>query len=71
MYGLTEELKPCPFCGGRVIFGHGIDGGVTGIQCCACKSTTKFYAERFEWKKNEAVGEQMDRWIEAWNRRSE
>ena len=57
---MTEDLKPCPFCGGKAILG--IDENDRKrpyfVYCDKCNNSTAFYKS-----KRKAV--------EAWNRRVE
>ena len=68
---MTEELKPCPFCGGKAILKKGFSktqGKFTNqrlIQCseCGCR-TVLFKLLPFQaWKDNEQAC------INAWNKR--
>lgn len=61
------ELKPCPFCGGKVKFNHNIELVPDGIYCPACRMLVRYYGIRA--KKNEVFGVIMDEIAEAWNRR--
>lgn len=49
-----EELKPCPFCGGKAWIGISIE--LCQIQCESCGAKIK--------------GKYKDRLIEAWNKRA-
>lgn len=51
------NLKPCPFCGGKVEIVTGLLKGLTMIHCKQCGSLTSF-------QKNEKA----DKAIEMWNR---
>ncbi len=54
---LTEELQPCPFCGGRALVGD--CAGVVSVSCqddlCGC----------------EIVADTIEESIAKWNRRAE
>lgn len=52
------NLKPCPFCGGRVEIVIGLLKGLTMIECKRCRSLTSF-------QNNETA----DKAAEMWNRR--
>ena len=52
------NLKPCPFCDGKVEIVTGLLKGVTMIHCNQCRSLTSF-------QNNETV----DKAAEMWNRR--
>ena len=61
-----SDLKTCPFCGGRVIIGRGIDGEITGILCRTCKVRVKW---DIQMKAHETFGENEAKWAEKWTRR--
>lgn len=61
------ELKPCPFCGGKVDFNYNIELEPDGIICNNCKTVLRFM--RVRHKKNDPYGVVMDRMAEIWNRR--
>lgn len=64
------ELKPCPFCGGKVDYQYDGNFELSGIHCPRCHSRTTFY--RFLTpKKSETYGETMDKWADCWNRRED
>lgn len=65
--GVDISLKPCPFCGGEVIFARDLEGEIHGIYCHKCKSKVKF---QIEFKKSDTFGKTMTDWAEAWNRRA-
>ena len=63
------ELKPCPFCGGKVNFAYDIQLLPNGIRCGRCHILVRFCNveppgphELFERTMNEIA--------EAWNRRT-
>lgn len=37
---MSDELKPCPFCGGEATFGTNSGSGYEYIRCCRCKART-------------------------------
>ena len=53
-----NELKQCPFCGGKAETIKGFIAGVTMIVCNNCKATVSFGGR-----------EARDKTIQAWNRR--
>lgn len=55
---MTEELKPCPFCGGNPDVYSWNGGGVVWVRCRSCGIDYKAYAN-------------ADEAIEAWNTRYE
>lgn len=58
-----DELKPCPFCGGKPrLF---VSDGVRVI-CSKCYASTKALTDRMENDSNAT-----ERVIEAWNRRAD
>lgn len=56
---MSEELKPCPFCGGKNLYRHkDSDGlGQTWVWCADCGASGP-------------VKEERSHAIEAWNRRT-
>lgn len=64
--GMSEELKPCPFCGGKarmhVAFASGGDHSVgVYVECLECRSCS-------ETKWGDGAQEKA---ADAWNRRAE
>lgn len=56
---MTEELKPCPFCGGEVMLILSKDA-LAFIECKKC-------GVRVDWHDRELHESKVD--LEAWNRR--
>lgn len=61
---MSEALKPCPFCGGKVEIyaydrGDGKEGDLYGIECEHCEVTMSGWY----WNKDET--------IKIWNRRAD
>lgn len=57
-----NELKPCPFCGGKANFKFRNDA--VFVRCDICEAQAKLYNASVDWcAKNEAA--------KAWNRRAE
>lgn len=54
-----DELKPCPFCGGKAERGH--YDGIVWIECTECEASTKGID----------TGLFYEQAIAAWNRRTE
>lgn len=75
---MTDNLKPCPFCGGEAAFreygnGHKGTGEFTAcyeIGCAKCKIYFRFDSV-FRLKNGQPIFETngYDKCIEAWNRR--
>lgn len=59
------ELKPCPFCGGRVDYWHDIELNPVGVQCHTCK----MFVRMSGMKQGKVFGDTMARIAERWNRR--
>lgn len=61
-----EELKPCPFCGGKGKIIHtksGFDGrGMSAVICEICGAKSENYPISFNYSSDEKA-------IGAWNRR--
>lgn len=55
-----EELKRCPFCGGKASYFDAL--GWCAVQCDECHATTRSIQACCEYSAKEKV-------IEAWNRR--
>ena len=71
-YEITEELKPCPFCGNeslvfRFWVGHGEahEYAYGSIACGSCKAVTVWTFDRDDISRNDAQRFCSD----AWNRR--
>ena len=57
-----NELKPCPFCGGKAALeDYGLNGNFKIVKCAECGARTKLFL------KGLTLGEDA---IEAWNRRA-
>lgn len=63
------DLKPCPFCGGKVDFNHNIAGVPDGIRCMGCRTILRYL--RIKHQNSKPFGIVMDEMAEAWNRRAE
>lgn len=59
-----EELKPCPFCGGRAVV-H-VDGGVTVI-CTDCRCRTVILEDGIA--QGRPTGSAVEHVIKKWNLR--
>lgn len=63
---MSEELKPCPFCGGEAEAFYDDAGGVYEVQCQECG------AEPYIGSRSGALGMRtLGDVIKAWNRRAE
>ena len=54
---MSDELKPCPFCGGEAFFHEIVEYGVK-VVCKNCWNESKFYHDKIDA-------------IEAWNKRTQ
>ncbi len=61
------DLKPCPFCGGEVIFNSNVCMEPDGIWCSSCKAVVRFRRIRVE--SDEKFERTMMAIANAWNRR--
>ena len=63
------EHRPCPFCGGRVMYVRDpMDcAEIKGIYCLGYNALVKW---NIEVKKNETFGETETKWLDKWNRRA-
>lgn len=63
-----KELKPCPFCGGKVQICYGIDYTVSGVRCDNCGLIAQW--PRIKTRgNNKTFGELAKPYIKVWNRR--
>lgn len=63
------DLKPCPFCGGKVGFMYDAELLPSGIRCIRCHMMVKFYRVKPP-KPHEPLGRVLNEYAEAWNRRA-
>ena len=56
---MSNELKPCPFCGGEAAFGANSCQGFEYVRCASCKART--------W----SCYDTKEQAAEAWNTRAE
>ena len=66
---MQNELKPCPFCGGKPTFIRDPEdlSEITGIYCLACKAYVKW---SIPVKETDTFGQTMKAWAGKWNRRA-
>lgn len=68
----SEELKPCPFCGGDVSFHKDEEcDGCHFIQCGQCRAFFDFATGADPENESESVEELRARIAPAWNRRAQ
>ena len=62
-----NELKPCPFCGGKAILRNVDDAWDSSVyvECQACGASTKMWPYVFEFEEPGAVS----RAVHNWNKR--
>jgi len=63
------ELKPCPFCGGKVDFMYDAEFLPSGIHCIKCHMLAGFYRVKPP-KPHEPYERVLNEFAEAWNRRA-
>ena len=63
---MSEELKPCPFCGGKAVI-H-VSDGVCAI-CTECEASTQILVDRLI--NGKPTGDSVGSVIELWNRRAD
>lgn len=57
-----EELKKCPFCGGKAdLVDYGLTGMMKAVQCSECGARTRAFDPKVKRGENA---------IDAWNRRA-
>lgn len=66
---MSDELKPCPFCGGDVKYNFNIELEPDGIYCLHCHVMLKF--PKVISRNCENMGVAMEKMAEVWNRRAE
>lgn len=60
---MTEELKKCPFCGGKATLNAGSDRNYSLVKCRDCGAESGMVKVSAEYCADERA-------IEAWNRRA-
>lgn len=67
---MSEQLKPCPFCGGKAELCAGAHMGRSAIfiQCQKCGAQTKYY---IDFQMMNGLTPTQKKAIEAWNRRAD
>lgn len=73
---MSDELKPCPFCGGEaelVDISSGTGKAQFAVVCGACGASSKAYKPfgnyKRSWHKEASVIEAQEYTTKAWNRR--
>ena len=61
------ELKPCPFCGNKVVYGHNLDGIPHGVYCRNCHMRAQ-WSNIIRMRKTTA-GQVAEQIADKWNRR--
>lgn len=64
---MKTDLKPCPFCAGKVKYNYNMDLEPDGITCMRCRYILRFIRDKA--KPHEQFGEIMAKMAEVWNRR--
>ena len=63
------DLKPCPFCGGKVDFMYNAELLPSGIHCVRCHMLAGFYRVKPP-KPHEPYERALSEYAEAWNARA-
>ncbi len=61
---MMVNLKPCPFCGGKVDYWYDAKFKPIGVRCTPCKIAVKM----FGLKQERIFGDTMAKIAERWNR---
>lgn len=64
-----SDLKPCPFCGGKVDFNFNMEFEPDGIRCIRCKYILRYMKIRIT-KSTEPFSVVMDKMANEWNTRA-
>ena len=62
---MSEELKSCPFCGGKAVV-HVNDG--VRVMCTECGAKTKGLVDGYS--QGRPMGSAINSVVKAWNRRA-
>lgn len=62
------ELRPCPFCGGKVHYNYNINLEPDGVTCAHCMMIVRF-ARVKPIQKGESYGDVQKRIADCWNKR--
>jgi len=66
---MTEELLPCPFCGGRDLWKHLTDDGYSAVVECNGKGC--YAAGPNQYMHNLSDAEMLAKAVELWNQRKQ
>jgi Lar family restriction alleviation protein len=67
---MSEQLKPCPFCGGKELSfqRHDIDGWISYVQCGACDGEVHGPDSEYKYDSQDEADEDA---AQVWNRRAD
>lgn len=69
---MMNELKPCPFCGGKKICINNFGFHTYNVECLLCHAeTNRFGIEPAKWDVEELRDKGLKDAIKAWNRRAD
>ena len=65
---MSDELKPCPFCGGEAVLDTGFADYVFIVRCTKCFARTDSFIMSIDDVPDDELAAQSLA-VEAWNRR--